>query len=705
MTDAANEAPPAATGSASRLSFGSLAKRLDLLLPVLVLIVLAVMLIPLPTTMLDFMLGLSFAASAVILMIPLFMKRTLEFTTFPTVLLLVTMLRLALNIASTRLILTNGHLGPSSAGHVIEAFGQFLMGGNFVVGLIIFIILMVINFVVITKGSSRIAEVAARFTLDALPGKQMAIDADLSSGLIDEAEARKRREKLQEESGFFGSMDGAAKFVRGDATAGLIITAINLIGGMIIGMVQHDITFSEATTTYTLLTVGDGLVTQIPALFVSLASGFMVTKGSIVEETDTAMTRQFTSYPSALTVAGLTTAAIGLLPGMPFLFFGGIGAVLGYFGFALNRRTDRAEVEEQEKQAAAATAPLPPAEEPISSALTIDDIRLELGYGLLPLISDQQSHQLTDQIKALRRQLATELGFVMPSVRILDNMQLPANMYVIRIKEVEAGKGDLRPGMLLVMDPRGMPVSLPGQETREPTFGLPATWVEEGHREEAMFRGYTVVDPATVVTTHLTELVKDHMSELMSYSETQKLLDDLPKHHMKLITDIVPSQITTSGIQRVMQNLLNERISIRDLPQILEGISEAVGYTRNITMITEHVRARLNRQISNANTNDQGFIPLVTLSPEWEQNFANALVGQGEDRQLSMAPSQLQDFISRVRSVFESMAREGELPVLLTSPGIRPYVRSIIERFRPSTIVLSQNEIHPKAKIRTLGQI
>lgn len=337
--------------------------------------------------------------------------------------------------------------------------------------------------------------------------------------------------------------------------------------------------------------------------------------------------------------------------------------------------------------------------------MQIDLLRIEMGYGLLPLISEERGHRLTAQIKALRRQIASEMGFIMPSVRIQDNMQLGANEYVLRVKEIEAGRGDLRPNMLLIMDPRGEKIGLPGEETTEPTFGLPAMWVEEGRREEAHFRGYTVVDPATVLTTHLTEVVKDYMPELLSRAETQKLLDELGEEHQKMIADIIPGQISLGGLQRVLQNLLRERVSIRDLPTILEGVSEAASFTQSLTMITEHVRARLARQISNANTNDAGFIPIVTLSPDWEKTFAEALVGQGEDKQLSMAPSKMQEFITQVRQTFERQAMLGETPVLLTSPMIRPYVRSIIERFRPVTAVLSQNEIDARARIRTVGQI
>jgi flagellar biosynthesis protein FlhA len=586
---------------------------------------------------------------------------------------------------------------------VIEAFGSFVMGGNFVIGIIIFAILVIVNFIVITKGSGRIAEVSARFSLDAMPGKQMAIDADLSAGLIDESEARRRRKDLEDESNFFGSMDGAAKFVRGDAIAGLMITFINVIGGIIIGVAQEGLSFAEAAETYTILTVGDGLVSQIPALIVSTGAGLLVSKSTATGSMDKALIGQLGGYPRALGLSSFLMLSLALLPGipaLPFLALSGLAAAGCWF--ASKKKSAAAAVD---AKALAAKTAAPVAEEPIAHALQIDQVRLELGYGLLPMINGQGGQRLTDQIKSLRRQLAQEIGFVMPSVRIQDNLQLPANTYVIRVKEIEAGRGELRPNMLLVMDPRGEKIPLPGEETVEPTFGLPAMWCDDSSREEALFRGYTVVDPPTVVTTHLTELIKDNMAELLSYAETQKLLDEQDSEQQKLIADLIPSQITVGGLQRVLQNLLAERVSVRDLPTILEGVSEACGYTRNVTAITEHVRARLARQISNDQVNQEGFIPMISLSAQWEQAFAEAIVGDGDDRQLSMAPTRLQEFIGAVRQTFERHAMLGESPVLLTSPPVRPFVRSIVERFRPSTVVLSQNEIHAKARIKTLGQI
>jgi len=666
--------------------------------------IIIMLIMPVPGWFLDIMLAASITFSVMVLMTVLFIEKPLQFNSFPTVLLVATMFRLSLNLASTRLILSEGHKGTDAAGKVIEAFGEFLMGGEVVIGIIVFSILVIVNFVVITKGSGRIAEVAARFSLDAMPGKQMAIDADMSSGLINEEEAVTRRKELEDESTFFGAMDGAAKFVRGDAIAGLLITIINVVGGIIIGVVINDLTFAEAGSRYTILTVGDGLVSQIPALIVSTAAGMLVTKAGLREKTDKALFGQLSAEPKSMGVASALLFSMGIMPGMPFIPFAMFGGVLAFNAFRISQRTEKRE----EAEASTAQAKIdnePVVEEPITAALAIDQLRLELGYGLLTLINDDSGFRLTDQIKALRRQLAGEMGFVMPSVRILDNMQLPANSYVLRVKETEVGRGDIRPGMLLVMDPEGQPVQIPGEATTEPAFGLPATWVDASSREEANFRGYTVVDAATVITTHLTEVIKDNMSDLLSYAETQKLLEDLPGDHQKLITDIVPSQITTSGVQRVLQALLVERISIRDLPTILEGVAEATGFTQNIVSITEHVRTRLARQLCASYANPEGLVPLITMSPEWEQAFAESLVGAGEEKQLAMAPTRLQEFINAVRIVYDQQAERGESPVLLTSPLVRPYVRSIIERFRPSTTIMSQNEIHPQAKIRTLGQI
>jgi flagellar biosynthesis protein FlhA len=676
----------------------------EVALAVGILAILVVLLLPLPSWLLDISLSFSITFSILILMTSVFIRKPLEFSSFPTVLLISTMLRVALNLASTRLILAHGNEGTDAAGQVIQAFGRLITQGNFVIGIIVFAILIIVNFIVITKGAGRIAEVAARFTLDAMPGKQMAVDADLSAGLINEAEARERRKQLESESNFFGAMDGASKFVRGDAIAGLLIVAINVIGGIIIGVAQQGMSFASATQTFTLLTIGDGLVTQVPALIVSTAAGMMVSKAGVEGSSEKALFGQLSFYPQALGMAAFVMAVVAVLPGMPHFVFALIAVGTASLAYVAWRAKEMLRLEAARKEAAKA-AEAPPVEEPIASALALDLLRVELGYGLLPLINDAKGHRVTDQIKALRRQLATEMGFVMPAVRILDNMQLGPNEYVIRVKEVEAGRGELFPGQLLIMDPKGAAVDLPGTHTNEPAFGLPATWVDQGLREEASFRGYTVVDPGTVLTTHLTEVLKSNMAELLSYAEAKKLLDDLAPEQKKLVEELMPSQISVTGVQRVLQTLLQERVSIRDLPSILEGIAEAVGHTKNAMMITEHVRARLARQLCHQHMSAKAFLPIIAMSPAWEQSFAESLAGSGEERQLAMAPSQLQAFIHAVRERFDEASASGDIPVLLTSPMIRPYVRSIIERFRPQTPVISQNEIHPSVRLRTMGQI
>jgi flagellar biosynthesis protein FlhA len=704
MTDATSAQGGEASSALSRLAdLGTMLKRSDIALAVGMMAILVVLILPLPPLLLDFALAISITFSVLILMTALFIQAPLEFSAFPTVLLIATMLRLALNLASARLILAHGHEGADAAGHVIEAFGHFVMGGNFVIGIIVFTILVIVNFVVITKGSGRIAEVAARFHLDSMPGKQMAIDADLSAGLIDEKEARRRRKNLEDESGFFGAMDGASKFVRGDAIAGLLVVLINVIGGMVIGIMQQGLSFAEAAHAYTLLTVGDGLVTQVPAIIVSIAAGLLVSKAGVAGAADKALLSQFSGYPKALGMSAAVMLVMSLLPGIPmvpFLTLGGGAASLAYM---IERRNKQAVAAEAKK---ADSAKPPPADEPMSATLKMDDLKVELGYALLPLVNAPDgADRLTEQIKALRRSLAVEMGFVMPAVRILDNVQLDANSYVIKIKEVESGTGKVWHGQYMVMDPAGKQVTLPGVHTTEPTFGLPATWIEAALKEEASVKGLTVVDAATVLATHLTELIKANMSELLSYGEVQKLIKELPKEQGELIKDIVPSQITISGIQRVLQILLAERVSIRDLATILEGIADGVAATRNPAMLAEHVRARLSRQLCAQHTTAAGYLPIIALTAKWEQAFAESIVGQGDDRSLAMQPSKLTEFINLIREKFEQAARDGEAPVLVTSPGIRPFVRGIVERFRAQTSVLAQSEIHPRARLKTVASI
>ena len=704
-TTAATDAPAAA--SAIRLpglgEISAFVRRGDIGLAIGVLTILVVLILPLPPLLLDCALAISIIFSVLILMTSLFIQAPLEFSAFPTVLLIATMLRLSLNLASTRLILSRGHEGTDAAGYVIQAFGNFVMSGNFVIGIIVFIILVIVNFVVITKGSGRIAEVAARFHLDAMPGKQMAIDSELSTGSIDEKEARRRRQQLEDEGGFFGAMDGASKFVRGDAIAGLLVVFINIIGGMIIGIAQQGLSFADAAHSYTVLTVGDGLVTQVPALIVSTAAGLLVSKAGVSGAAHKALLGQLSGYPKALGMSGAVMLVMSLLPGIPMLPFIALGGGAAALAFIIDKRNKLTVTTEAKKtEVAKAQA----ADEPIASALKMDDLKVELGYALLPLVNASDGNdRLTEQIKALRRSLAVEMGFVMPAVRLLDNVQLEANAYVIKVKEVEAGNGKLWAGQYMVMDPAGGQVNLPGTHTTEPTFGLPATWVDAALKEDATMKGYTVVDAATVLSTHLTELLKSNMAELLSYAEVQKLLKELAKEQADIVKDMVPALITISGIQRVLQILLTERVSIRDLATILEGIADGLAATRSPVMLAEHVRMRLARQICAQHTSPGGYLPLIALSAQWEQSFAESMVGQGDERQLAMQPSKLSEFITLVREKFEEAAREGEAPVLVTSAGIRPYVRGIVERFRAQTPVMSQSEIHPRARLKTVASI
>ncbi|KIE04443.1 Flagellar biosynthesis protein FlhA [Candidatus Jidaibacter acanthamoeba] len=683
-------------------------RNLDIFFAVGVLCIVGVLIFPIPPMVVDFLLSISITLSVLILMTSLFIDRPLDFSSFPTVLLVVTMLRLSLSIATTRLILSKGHTGTSAAGHVVEAFGYFVMQGSVIIGVIVFAILTIINFIVITKGSGRIAEVAARFSLDAMPGKQMAIDADLSAGLISEEIARSRRKHLEDENTFFGAMDGANKFVRGDAIAALLIIFINFVAGIIIGTVQMDMSFEKALTTYTILTIGDGLVTQIPALIVSTGAGLLVTKSGSTGSAEKAIFEQLGSYPKALGVSSGLIAFMAMMPGIPaipFLFVAGITSGLAYY---LNKA--KAKVKEDEEKAdgiaqgdesVEGAAP----EDALSDTLQIDTIKLELGYELLSLINYQKGHKLTDQIKALRKQIARDMGFIIPSIRIQDNLELDPTTYCIKIKDIECGRSNVRPEMLLVMEPKGKAIELPGEVTTEPAFGLAAKWILEDQREEALFREYTVVDPPTVIITHLTEIIKENITELLTYSQTQKLIDGLSPEHKKLASEIIPSQISTTILQRILQQLLAEGVSIRDLSTILEAVSEISVNTNNASKIAEHVRTRLSKQICHTNTNERGYIPIVILSPQWEQAFSDAITGENDEKQLIMAPSKLQEFVASINKVLERHALEGEFPVILTSSNLRPFIRAIVERLRANIVVLSQSEIHPKAKIKTIGQI
>jgi flagellar biosynthesis protein FlhA len=582
---------------------------------------------------------------------------------------------------------------------VVSAFGGFLMGGDVLVGLVVFGILLVVNFMVVTKGSGRIAEVAARFSLDAMPGKQMAVDADLSTGTIDEAEARRRRRALEEESAFFGAMDGAAKFVRGDAIAGIIVTFINLLGGLAIGLGRHGMPLGDAVQTYSLLTIGDGLVSQIPALLVSVAAGIVVTRAGSDGRADELLAAQLGGGPKPLAVAAGGAVLMALMPGMPalpFLFLAGLAGTAAW------------RMRAGAKPDSAAPAPTPPAgspDAPVTDALHIDMLRVELGYGLLSLAAGE-APRLTEQIRAMRRNLAAEIGFVLPSVRVQDNLSLASDHYAIRIKEIEAASGRLCPPKVLAIDSGSASASLPGERVQEPAFGLPAVWIEETFKEEALARGCTVVDAAGVLATHLTEVLRQNIADLLSQAETRRLLDGLAEEHRRLVSDLVPAQASFGTVQRVLQALLAEQVSIRDLPTILEGIQEATSSgARALPSIVATVRLRLARQLTDAARAPDGHVPVVSLGHEWEAAFSESLAGPPEERQLAMAPSRLQDFVRRLREVLDGAAAQGETPAIICSGAIRAHVRAVVERVRPTTPVLAQGEIHPRARIRPLGQV
>ncbi|MCA3607318.1 MAG: flagellar biosynthesis protein FlhA, partial [Methylobacterium sp.] len=510
-----------------------------------------------------------------------------------------------------------------------------------------------------------------------------------------------------DESSFYGAMDGASKFVRGDAIAGILIVFVNIVGGIIIGVAQMGMDFSSAARTYTLLTVGDGLVTQIPALIVSTAAGLLVSKAGVTGAADKALTKQLASVPKALGMSAFVMVIISLLPNMPMLPFLGLAAGAVYMALRLQRQQQLDTLKEQAQAVMEqAAAQAKPSEEAVQDALRLDELRIEIGYALLPLVQGQNGEdKITDQIKALRRTLAAEMGFLLPSVRLVDNVQLESNQYVIKLKEIEAGGGIVFPNQYMAMDPSGGQVQLPGAHMLEPTFGLPATWIDEALRDEAQLRGYTVVDPATVIATHLTEVIKNNMSELLSFVEVQKLLKELPKPHQELLKEFVPGQISTTGVQRILQLLLAERVSIRDLGTILEATAEVAGALRDPRMIVEHIRTRLARQICSQHTGPTGQLALITLSPAWEDAFSSTLIGDGEIKHLAMQPSRLHDFVITLRDRFEEAAKLGEMPVLVTSNAIRPYVRMVVERFRPQTAVIAQGEIHPSARLRTVGSI
>ena len=674
----------------------------DLMFAAGIVLILLVLFIPLPPALLDLGLALSLTISVLILMVALWVPKPLDFNSFPTLLLVVTMLRLSLNIGSTRLILSEGHTGTDAAGSVIQGFSQFIVGGNYVIGIVIFAILVIINFIVITKGSTRIAEVAARFTLDAIPGKQMAIDADLGAGIINDLEAKERRKELEDESSFFGAMDGASKFVRGDAVAGLIITLINVVGGIVVGMLQHDLTASDAANNYTVLTIGDGLVSQIPALIVSLSAGLIVTKGGSKGAANEAILSQLGSYPKAMMASAALLLGVGLMPGFPFVIFFLLSACLFFGAYLINKSHER-EVELALMEELEGEYTLP-AEETPQEILKLDDVRLELGAGLIPLITHIEA-ALPGKVRSLRNLFARDFGFILPSVRIKDEAYLSNSTYVIAIQGVEVARGQIRPNSMLVINPMSSDIEVPGEVTKDPTFGLPAKWIDPLHSEEAERKGYTVVDPESVITTHLTEVLKENMSSLLTYGATQLLIEGLDREYQKLASDLLPTNSPVVLIQRVLQNLLSERVSIRNLNLIIESIAEAGSWTSNITMITEHVRSKLSNQICQSIQDESGYIPVMVLSPDWENEFLDAVNINGDERTFVMSPQRVQDFVVAARQHIQKFAQVDEWPAILVSPDIRPFVRSMLERISPMTQIISHNEVHRKAPLKTVETI
>lgn len=674
----------------------------DLAVAIGILIIMFVMVVPVPPMALDAFLALSLALSVVILLMSVYAKKPLDFSTFPSVLLVTTLLRLSLNVASTRNILLDGaDEGTAAAGEIIKAFGDFVVGGNYAVGIIIFMILVVINFIVITKGAGRVAEVSARFTLDAMPGKQMAIDADLNAGLIDNNEAKRRRAEIAQEADFYGSMDGASKFVRGDAIAGILITVINIIGGIIIGVAQHDMAFADAAETFTLLTVGDGLVAQIPALIISTAAGIIATRSSSGNALGKQVGDEFTVHPKAFYITGGVLGLFAMIPGLPGLPFFGIAALCAFAGYRIEVTKKNAEiakksdeVKEQKSQG-----------ETLESLLPVELVQLEVGYGLVSIVDADQNGDLLERISHLRKQFATDWGLIIPSVRIKDNLELKPGGYSVKLKGIEIAKGELMPDHFLAMDPGTVIGEVDGVETKEPVFGLPALWVTEDLRDEAQYNGYTVVDLSTVVATHLTEVLKANLHELLGRQELVRLLDNFKEDNPKIVGDLIPDILPMGTVLKVMQNLLREGVSVRDLRSILETLAEFGPSTKDADTLTEYVRQALYRQITERIKGAQGDIPLFTLDRTVEENIARSIVRSDGHEQLSLDPKITQTILAGLNEKIEEATNAGEKMVVLCSPVIRRHFKRLTEKFIPNLIVVSHNELSPEINIRSLGTV
>jgi len=684
------------------LTLKRIGRHTDVMLAVGVLGILLIMMVPLPLWLMDILLALNIAIGLMILLTSIYVLRPMDFSIFPALLLLTTLFRLSLNVATTRLILLHGQEGPGAAGRVIEGFGSFVVGGNTVVGVIIFIILVLINFIVITKGSTRIAEVAARFTLDAMPGKQMAIDADLNAGMIDEAQARERRKTVASEAEFFGSMDGASKFVRGDAVAGLIITAINLIAGLIIGTAQQGMAIGDAMNVYSLLTVGDGLVSQIPALVISTAAGIVITRASGNDQLATEITTQFTAHPKVHFIAAGALLLISLVPGLPFIPFLLLGLGFGMGGWFLWT----GEQEQATKSGAEDAAPVAaekPAEAPLSELLVVDPIRLEVGYGLIDLIEGGHDGGLLQRLQTLRRQMTQDIGFILPPVHIKDNLQLGVGDYRVLVRGAEVGRSEIRPRQLLALEGQVTGPRIEGTETQEPAFGLPALWIAQDKRQQAELSGYTVVEPSTVIVTHLTEILRKHSSDMLDRAQVKELVDGLSERYPKVIDDIIPTQVSLGMLQHVLRALLSEWVPIRDLLLIIETMADGMGEQRDVSLLVEMVRFRLGRTIVQRYQDGQGELPVFTLDGELEQMMMERVMQPGG---ASMLPLEIQYWQRFVMRFNETAAQQNvDVPVLLTTPQLRSLLSQSLSKVMGRVAVISVSEVPSDMGVKTLASL
>ncbi len=674
-----------------------LLRQSDLVLAVGVVVILGLMIIPMPPILLDLALSFSITLSVVVLLVSAYIYKPLDFSVFPSILLISTLLRLSLNIAATRLILMRGDIGTEAAGKVIKSFGEFVVGGNFVVGFVIFFILIVINFVVITKGAGRIAEVSARFTLDAMPGKQMSIDADLNAGLIDEAEARRRRQEISREADFYGAMDGASKFVRGDAIAAIIIMVINIIGGFLIGVLQKGMPIADAAKTYTILTIGDGLVAQIPALITSTAAGIIVSRAATEANLGAEVVKQLLVNPKALGTAAGILAFFGLIPGLPHIPFLMLATITGTGAYFLSKAAKR------EEKAAPAPAEEAKPLETLESLLPLDPLALEIGYGLIPLV--EEGGPLLTRIKAIRKQMVTDMGFIVPPVHIKDNLSLKPTQYSLLIKGVEVASAEVMINKYLAISPAAEKVRIEGIPAKDPTFGLPALWIDEKDVERAQLAGYTVVDVPSVITTHLTEVIKNYAHELLGKQDVQKLLDNLSKTHPKVVEDLIPGLLNLGAVQKVLQNLLRERVCIRDLQTILEALSDYANVTKDTDILTEYVRQALARGITRQLQNLDGSVSVILIDPRVERSIIEAVQTTPQGSYLALDPATTEKIVEAIRKSFEEGMQKGYQPVLLCSPSIRRFVKKLTERVSGSIMVVSHGEIAPGTKVYSIGTV